>query len=108
MNKRTRYISLGTLGALGAISFGGFGAAPAQAGETGRRNTTLGLGAITAYGLLKGKKKIAIAGGVGTAIAYTQYNKAKRNRQRREEARRQAWYRQRYGRMWRNYYKPGA
>jgi hypothetical protein len=56
---------------------------------------------------LKKKKTVAIGGAVGTAVAYSQYRKSKK-RSKREEARRVQWYQQRYGRFWRNYYKPGA
>jgi uncharacterized membrane protein YebE (DUF533 family) len=104
-----RKIALGTLGVMTASTLGGLAliSAPAQAGSKGRLNTTLGLGAVTAYGLLKKKKTVAIAGAVGTAVAYSKYNKA-RKQEKRDEARRVQWYQNRYGRFWRNYYKPGA
>jgi hypothetical protein len=104
-----RKIALGTLGIMTASTFGGvaLNTNPAQASEKGRRNTTIGLGAVTAYGLLKKKKTVAIGGAVGTAVAYSQYRKS-RKRNKAEEARRINWYKQRYGRFWRNYYKPGA
>lgn len=88
-----------TLGVLSVTSLGFFGA-PAQASTKGRRNTTIGLGAVTAYGLIKRNKTVAIAGGIGTAIAYSRYNKSKK----RDKQRRQAWYKQRYGRNWRSHY----
>ena len=108
MKKQTnRWIALGTLSVMTASTFGGLGLTAAQAGSKGRRNTTIGLGAVTAYGLLKKKKTVAIAGGIGTAVAYSRYRKAKKAEKTRE-ARRIEWYQQRYGRSWRNYYKPGA
>lgn len=106
--KHAKSISLTTLAALAATTVGGLSATPVQASEKGRRNTTIALGAVTAYGLLKKKKTVAIAGGVGTALAYTQYNKSKRARQKREERRRISWYQQRYGRNWRTHYKRGS
>lgn len=57
---------------------------PAHAGSKGRRNTTIGLGAVTAYGLLKRKKKLAIIGGIGTGIAYYRYRQARKSEKRRE------------------------
>jgi chromate transport protein ChrA len=80
---------------------------PVHASTKGRRNTTIALGAVTAYGLVKKKKKVAIVGAVGTAYAYSRYRKSKKNDRRRAEARRIHWYKSRYGRSWRNYYKPG-
>jgi uncharacterized membrane protein YebE (DUF533 family) len=104
-----RKVAFGTLAVMGASTLGGLAvtSSVAQASEKGRLNTTLGLGAVTAYGLLKKKKTVAIGGAVGTAVAYSQYRKSKK-RSKREEARRVQWYQQRYGRFWRNYYKPGA
>ncbi len=100
-----RWIAVGVAGLMTAGALGGATLQPAQAGAKGRRNTTIALGAVTAYGLLKKNKKVAIAGGVGTAYAYKRYS----NQNKREkEARRQAWYRQRYGRNWQKYYKPGS
>lgn len=83
INNRT--VALSTLGVMAASTIGGLvvTSAPAEAGSKGRRNTTIGLGAITAYGLLKKKKTVAIAGGIGTALAYSKYRKAKKAEQRR-------------------------
>ena len=102
-----RWIAMGTLGVMSASTLGGLGMTAAEAGSKGRRNTTLALGAVTAYGLLKKKKTLAIGGALGTAYAYTKYRKAKKTEKARE-AQRIEWYKQRYGRFWRNYYKPGA
>ncbi|HVF10263.1 MAG TPA: hypothetical protein VNA16_05645, partial [Abditibacteriaceae bacterium] len=68
-----RWIAFGLLGAMAATTFGGVGMPAAHASAKGRRNTTLGLGAVTAYGLIKKKKTVAIAGAVGTAVAYSRY-----------------------------------
>jgi hypothetical protein len=100
-----RLVALSTLGVMSATALGGLSLTPAQAISTkGKRNIAIGAAAVTGYGLLKGKKKVAIIGGVATAGSYLWYKKSKN----KEEQRRQAWYRQRYGRNWRNYYKSGA
>lgn len=85
--KTSKLIALGTAGVLMAGTFGGLGLSEAQASTKGRRNTTIGLGAVTAYGLLKHKKKVAIAGGIGTAIAYSRYRKSKKRDARRRHYR---------------------
>jgi len=54
----------------------------AQASKKGRRNTAIGAGAVAAYGLLKGNKTVAIAGGLGTAYAYKRYRDAKKSERR--------------------------
>lgn len=105
--KTNKLIALGTAGVLSAGALGALGTPAAQAGAKGRRNTAIGLGAVTAYGLLKHNKTVAIAGGIGTALAYSKYKKAKKQEDR-ENARRVQWYKNRYGRNWRNHYKPGA
>jgi hypothetical protein len=102
---KQRSIALATLGVMTASTLGTVGVA--NAGSTGRRNTTIGLGAVTAYGLLKKNKTVAIAGGLGTAYAYTKYRKARKVEKNRE-ARRIEWYKSRYGRNWRNFYQRGA
>ena len=100
-----RRIAVATLGVMAASTLGATTAA--HAGSKGRLNTTLGAGAITAYGLLKGNKTVAIAGALGTAYAYTKYNSAKKAEKRTAQInqRRSAqWYQQRYGRNWRNHF----
>ena len=98
-------IALATLGVMSISTIGSVGVA--NASTKGRLNTTLGLGALTAYGLLKKNNTIAIAGALGTAYAYSKYSKAKKEEDR-DEARRAQWYRERYGSAWRNHYRPGA
>jgi hypothetical protein len=80
-----RVVALGTLGVMAASTVGGLAltSSEAHAGSKGRRNTTIALGAATAYGLLKKKKTLAIGAGVGTAVAYSRYRKAKKAEQRR-------------------------
>jgi hypothetical protein len=107
MKDRNRFVALSVLAALMLSVLGAIFVTPAEASTKGRRNTTIGLGAVTAYGLLKKKKTVAIVGGVGTAVAYNRYRKSKKADKRRE-ARRMEWYQQRYGRNWRTHYRPGA
>ncbi len=94
-------IAIATLGIMATSTIGSVTAA--HASSKGRLNTTLGLGAITAYGLLKGNKTVAIAGAVGTAYAYSKYNSAKKE-EKQVEQRNARWYQQRYGNTWRNHY----
>jgi hypothetical protein len=54
----------------------------AQASKKGRLNTVIGAGAVTAYGLLKGNKTLAILGGLGTAYAYKRYRDAVKSERR--------------------------
>lgn len=100
-----RGIALATLGVMSVSTLGVAGVA--NAGSKGRLNTTIGLGAVTAYGLLKKNKTVAIGGALGTAYAYSKYKKAKKAEDIRE-ARRIEWYKQRYGRNWRNFYRRAA
>ncbi len=95
-------VALTTLGVIALTAFGGLNT-PAQASTSGRRNTTYGLGAVTAYGLLRHNKGLAIAGAVGTGIAYSRY----RTSLKHEKGRRSSWYRRRYGRNWRAHYNNG-
>lgn len=109
MKNKKRWIGLSVMATMLMTTLGFGMVQPAEASTKGRRNTTIALGAVTAYGLLKKNKKVAIAGGVGTAYAYSRYRKSKKSKAwRSREAARQRWFQQRYGRNWRNYYKPGA
>jgi hypothetical protein len=101
----SRIVALGTLGAMTMTAFGGVAMTPAHAVSTKtKRNIAIGAGAVTAYGLLKGKKKTALSRWRRYSGLYLWYRSSKK----KEEARRQAWYQQRYGRNWRNHYKSGA
>ena len=82
-----RWIALGTLSVMTAGTLGA-GVTAAYAGSKGRRNTTIALGAVTAYGLLKKKRTVAIGGALGTAYAYSRYRSAKKNERRYRSARR--------------------
>lgn len=101
-----RKIALATLGVMAASTAGGMGMGIAEASSKGRKNTMLGLGAVTAYGLLKKKRTVAIGGALGTAYAYKRYKDSRKD-EKTAEARRRAWYQQRYGSAWRNHYVPG-
>ncbi len=91
---KNRKIALGTLGVLSASLLGGaFTATPAQADAKTWKKVAIGAGAVTAYGLIKGKGKVATIGGIATAGSYLKYRSDKK-----KEARRAAWYRKRYGR----------
>lgn len=106
MKNGTRWIALSVAFAMLLSTLGAAFVTPAQASTKGRRNTTIALGALTAYGLLKKKKTLAIGAGVGTAYAYHRYNKSKKWNKRAAEQRRIRWYQQRYGRNWRAHYRP--
>ncbi len=103
MKNGNRWIALSVLGAMMLSTVGGAFTAPAEASTKGRRNTTIALGALTAYGLIKKKKTLAIGAGVGTAIAYSRYRKSKK----RDGRRSRLWYQQRYGRNWKRHYYHG-
>ena len=103
MKNGNRWIALSVLFALMLSTLGAAFVAPAEASTKGRRNTTIALGALTAYGLIKKKKTLAIGAGVGTAIAYHRYRKGKQSDRRRSRL----WYQQRYGRNWKSHYYHG-
>ena len=69
----------------------------AFAGSKGRRNTAIGLGAVTIHQALKGKTTNALVLGAGTAYAYKRYRDARKSEKRRERAARAYTYR-RYSR----------
>jgi hypothetical protein len=58
------------------------GTPDAHASSKGRKNTTLGLGALAAYGLLSGKTGLGLLAGGGAAYAYKRYRDAKKNDRR--------------------------
>jgi hypothetical protein len=90
-----------------ATTLGGALYHPAEAKKSSTWKTGAIVGAAaTGYGLLKHKTGVTVLGALGTAYSYSQYKKYKK-RENNEEARRQAWYQQRYGRNWRNHYVPG-
>jgi hypothetical protein len=73
--------------AMAALFMGGATLTPiaASASEEGRRNTTLGLGALTGYLFTRGGSKVpAFIGAAGTAYAYKRYDDSIRARHARE------------------------
>jgi len=98
-----RWIAIGTLG---AMTLGGVMATttPAQAKSKTWKKVAIGAAAVTGYGLLKHNGRATTLGAVATAGSYYMYKKSKK----KEERQRQAWYQQRYGRNWRNHYKPSG
>jgi hypothetical protein len=98
-----RWVALGTL-SVATIGSTLAMTTPAHAGSDTWKKVAIGAGVVTGYGLLKGKGKVATIGGLATAGSYYMYKKSKD----KEEAKRQAWYQQRYGRNWRNHYQAGS
>ena len=92
MNIKIRLLSISMALALFASMLS---AGTAFAGSKGRRNTAIGLGAVTVHQALKGKTTNAIIAGAGTAYAYKRYKDA-RNAEKRRERRRAAYYSRRY------------
>jgi hypothetical protein len=72
-----------------------------NASSKGRRNTTIGLGAATAYSLLRGKTTQGLILGAGTAYAYSRYRKSRKAEKRRAQLARNSRYRTRYHRRYR-------
>lgn len=72
----------GLLTAALAASMFTLGAPHASASSKGRKNTTLGLGALALYELLRGNTGTGLLAGAGTAYAYKRYNDARRNDRR--------------------------
>lgn len=69
------------MGVMGTSLLGTGTAAHAASSKTWKDLAILG-GAATVYGLLKHNDTVAIAGGVGTALAYSKYKSAKEDEQR--------------------------
>jgi len=98
-----RWIAIGTLSIMSAGGMGLMtGTAHAKKSTIWKYGTIAGA-AATAYGLVKGKGKVATVGAVATAGSYYMYKHSKK----KEEQRRQDWYRRRYGRNWHHHYRPG-
>jgi len=57
-----------------------------QASSKGRKNTTIGLGAATAYSLMRGKGTQGLVLGAGTAYAYKRYRDSRKSEKRRARA----------------------
>ena len=78
------------MGTLSAMTLGSTVAmtTPAQADSDTWKKVAIGAGVVTGYGLLKGKDKVAIIGGVATAGSYYMYRRAKKKEDRQ-------WWRRR-------------
>jgi len=85
----SRSVAMGTLGVI-ALGSTVLVAAPAHAGSSTWKKVAIGGAAVTGYGLLKGKGKVATVGAVATAGSYYMYKKKKKKeeQQRRRSARR--------------------
>jgi hypothetical protein len=82
-------------GAIAFVFMAGVASAPiaASASEEGRRNTTLGLGALTGYLFTRGGNKVpAFVGAAATAYAYKRYDDSIKARHKRERAARARRY----------------
>src|SRR5690348_14758411 len=105
MQRRARLFS----GAMAALFVSGLALTPiaASASEEGRRNTTLGLGALTGYLFTRrGSKVPAFVGLAGTAYAYKRYDDAIKARHKREKlAYGRHQYRRGYHRAYARYHR---
>ena len=98
-----RWIAAGTLSAMSLTSIA-FTSTPAQAvGSSTWKKIAIAGAAVGGYGLIKGKGRVATVGAATAAGSYYMYRK-----QNKKEAKRQAWYKQRYGANWRSHYKNGS
>src|SRR5207302_3477916 len=83
MQRRARFFC----GAMAALFISGLALTPvaASASEEGRRNTALGLGALTGYLFTRGGSKVPAFVGLGaTAYAYKRYQDSYNERKKRE------------------------
>ena len=99
-----RWIAAGTLTAMSLSSVATLSTPAQAAGSDTWKKVAIGSAAVTGYGLIKGKGKVTTIGAVATGGSYYMY----RRKKKQEEAKRVAWYKQRYGANWRNHYKSGT
>ena len=105
---KQRSLALATLSIFGATAFGGVLTAPAAHADSKTwKKVAIGAAAVTGYGLLKKDGKAQTLGAIATAGSYAKYRSDKKKENKKTEARRRAYYQKRYGKNWRNYYKPG-
>ena len=100
-----RWIAVGTLSVM-TVSGLALTTAPASAKSSNWKKAAIAGAAVTGYGLVKGKGTTSTVGAAATAGSYYMYRKSKKDEN--AEAKRRAWYQKRYGRNWRNHYKPGT
>ncbi len=70
-----RWIAAGTLSVL--TLGGALASQPAHAGSSTWKKVAIGAAAVTGYGLLKGKGKVATIGAIATAGSYYMYDRSK-------------------------------
>jgi hypothetical protein len=90
-----RKIALSTLAVLGATTFGGLAVKPANASSDTWKKIAIGAGVVTGYGLLKGKKDVALIGGIATVGSYLKYRSDKKKEDREAQNRYRYNYRRR-------------
>ncbi len=100
---KQRTIALGTLGVLTATTLGGAAFAPVQAGSSTWKKVAIVGAAATGYGLLRHNGKVATIGAVVAGGSYLKYRHDKKSEKKREAAKIR-WYKNRYGRNWRTHY----
>ena len=106
---KTRSLALATLSVMTATAFGGATLTPAAHADSKTwKKVAVGAAAVTAYGLVKKDGKAQTLGAIATAGSYAKYRSDKKKENKKTEARRRAYYQKRYGKNWRNYYKPGV
>lgn len=92
---KQRITALATLGVFTATIFGGVLTTPTPASADSKtwKKVAIGAGAVTAYGLVKGKKKVATVGGLVTAGSYLKYRSDKKKENKRKKRYRSTRYR---------------
>ncbi len=93
---KQRSVAFGTLAVFSAAVLGSM-AMPqaAQADSKTWKKVAIGAGAVTAYGLVKGKGKVATIGGLATAGSYLKYRSDKKKEDRNRNRRAARYYRRR-------------
>ena len=103
---KTRSLALATLSVMTATAFGGATLTPAAHADSKTwKKVAIGAAAVTAYGLVKKDGKAQTLGAIATAGSYAKYRSDKK---KENEKKRRQYYQKRYGKNWRNHYKPGV
>jgi hypothetical protein len=86
-NHKVQGKKLVAAGTLGVMMLGGTAllSTPAHAGSSTWKKVAIGAAAITGYGLLKGKGKVATIGAAATAGSYYMYKKDKKEEDQRND-----------------------
>ncbi|MCC6444722.1 MAG: hypothetical protein IT210_14845 [Armatimonadetes bacterium] len=77
----------------------------ASAGEQGRRNTTIGLGALSLYFLSRGDTLPGLIGAAGTAYACKRYDDSVKSRKNRQKVAYRKSQKKRYSNTYRSSYR---